>query len=133
MLRQALCVAFSHHALMFNYNDLPLCCVCSAVSSNAAVEETQAQAAGGAGCGLEGAGAARHRFTKSSPLWRNWREKGELLPARHPTAPPTEEAGEEAAEGGGQGQHTDVTGRVPLHWAGGRGLPAVYSGQAGRG
>lgn len=130
VLHQAPYAAFPHRALMFSCNDLPLCRVCSAVSSNAAAEETQAQAARGAGC--EGAGAARHRLTKSSPLRRSRGQKGELLPARRTTATPPQEAGQEAAEGGGQGQHSHVTRRVALHRAGGRGLPAVHSGPAGR-
>lgn len=121
---------------MFNYNDLLLCCVCSAVNSNADGEETQAETAGGAGGGGEGAGAAGDGVSEGVVLRRTGgrRYRLGLLPARCSTAPPPpQEEGEEAAEGGRQGQHTHVSPRVAPHWARGRGLQAVHSGQAGRG
>ena len=126
---------FSHraHALVFNYNDPPLGCVCSAVNSNADGEETQAEAAGGAGCGGEGAGAAGDGVSEGAVLrrTRGGRRRGpRLLPARRsPAPPPPQEEGAAAAAGGRQGQHPDVPEGVAPHRAGGRGLQAVYHGQ----
>lgn len=108
-------------ALVFNCNDLLLRCVCSAVYSNADGEETQAEAAGGTGGGGEGARAARDGVPEGALLRRSrgCRSRPGFLPAGRPAAPPPQEEGEEAAEGGCQGQHTNVPPRVPSHRAGG--------------
>lgn len=122
------------HALVFNCNDLLLCCVCSAVSRNGDGEETQEKTAGGTWGGGEGAGAAWDCVAEGVLLWRirSWRSGAGLLPTYCPNASPPQEKGEEDAKGRRQGQHTNVPPRVAPHWPGGRGLQAVYSGQAGR-
>lgn len=141
LLHQAPWMVFSHHApaLVFNSNDLPPCCVCSAVSSTADCVETPAEAAGGAGCEGDGAGAAWDGVSEGAVLPRRcgWRSRAGLPPEFRcsSASPPKPAQGQEAAEGGGQGQHPNVSehqGLAPDR-TGGRGLQAVHYRQAGGG